>query len=167
MIIVYIKDTGKYQYGKFEIDMDAIDNSRSISQTEIVFPFTGNLPLPYTTATISFDVSHETRIITIKAEREDKPAKSYFLAAGTAEVEKVLWSFFYEDMGELASTRDDNGLSPFWNGILLARYQAWVDLQREPERVIAILQQLTAEQRKTLYPAIDGMRAEDNDKEEN
>lgn len=158
---MYIRDNGPYKYGGFEIDTDAI-GKRTIKPNEIALPFTGDLPLPYKTATMTFVVSPETCMISITAERDGKPSKTYFVGADKEEVADILHDFFYVDLTDLCISREDNGLSSYWNGALQTEYDAWCNLSREPERIIAILQQLTAEQRKELYQDFRGMEAEDN-----
>lgn len=156
-----IKDSKIHNFGGFELDVNKI-GSTSTSKREIRLTYTGELPDPYDSATISFRVTPEYVVVVLRVENgKHKPIK-YVLEASREEINAILWPLFWFKAAETEHrTRFDNGLSEYWNGHYQAEFMAWHTIGESPTKIISIMQQLSPEKRASLYRMIDYMRSEE------
>lgn len=154
-----LKDMMTHNYGGFTLDTDKIGNT-SVDKRNIVLPYTGELPEPCDSATISFRVSLERCGVVLEMQSGNNKPTRYIVTASRDEVDGIMWRFFFEPHGSTEHTRFDCGLSEYWLGTYQAEFMAWHKINRTPQDICKILWQLTAEQRASVYSMIERMERE-------
>lgn len=156
-----IKNSKIHNFGGFQLDIHKIGTA-SIDERAIKLPYTGALPEPYDAASIFMRVTPEcvAAVLEVKTIKR-KPAK-YTLEASREDIDAILWQFFFGDVSEHTYyTRFNNGLSEYWNGYYMSEFMAWRSIGQSPTKIISIMQQLSSENRASLYRMIDHMRSEE------
>ena len=156
-----LHDTMLQSFGGFVLDTDRISHT-STDEQAIKLPYTGKLPNPYDKASLFIAVNPERVNIKLVAERNGKKSAKYLLDATRDEIDAILWPFFFNKVSEHEyHTRFNNGLSEYWNGHYQAEYIAWHSIGQSPAKITDIIQQLSPENRASLYRMIDHMRSEE------
>jgi len=159
-----IKNSMIHGFGGFELDMNKI-SSTSTNKGRIELPYTGELPKPCDTATLSFRVTPEDVRVVLEAKIGKRKPTRYTVEASREEIDAVLWPFWFKAAEHGYHTRTDNGLSAYWYGHYQAEYMAWHNIGQQPIRIIDIIKHLSKEQQSSLFRDIDRMRQADTTNE--
>lgn len=131
----------RHSFGGFALDSASIGNT-SASKTQIVLPYTGQLPTELddnTGAAIVITLQVALTISVVLTVERDGKTLRYPVTVAPEEIDRILQPFFFAGDGH---TRHNNGLEPYILGFNQASYISWKRLTQEPDGIDNLLFQL-------------------------
>ena len=137
-----IMESMRHSFGGFALDSASIGNT-SASKTQIVLPYTGQLPAELddnTGAAIVVTLQVGLTVNVLLTVERDKKTLRYPVTVAPEEIDRILQPFFFTGDGH---TRRDNGLEPYSMGLHQGSYTNWKRLTLEPDGFDNLLFQLS------------------------